>query len=192
MRMNRIFAGALAIAALAASSAWAGGGGGAGGVTHGFQYLELDRGLYSLDLQENTVGGFGYGVNRNGERSGGFGLAFFSDDPSIVLEGGVGGLINGQQFSIGPLTAAAVAWTGIGCLRTDVPGIAGSWVVLFLEADVEIGWAITPWLQLAGYAGMQLMTNLSPGDVFEGMLFYTPTVGVRIAWGSFGKRPLSW
>ena len=185
MRMNRVFVAAAAIAALAASGAWAHGGGGAGGVTHGFQYLELNRGCYSVDVRENTVGGFGYGVDRHGERFGGFGLAFFSEDPSVVFEGGVGGLINGQQFSIGPLTAAAVAWTGVGCLTTDVPGMAGSWITLFLEADVEVGWALTPWLQVTGYAGMQLMTNLSPGDPFEGMLFYTPTVGVRIAWGSF-------
>jgi hypothetical protein len=58
-------------------------------------------------------------------------------------------------------------------------------VTLFLEADVEVGWALTRWLQVTGYAGMQLMTNLTPGDAFQGLLFTTPTVGVRIAWGSF-------
>ena len=185
MRMNRILVAAAAIAVLAAAGAYAGGGGGAGGVTHGFQYLELDSGWYSVDVQETTVGGFGYGVNRHGERIGGFGLAFFSADPAVVFEGGVGGLINGQQFSIGPLTAAAVAWTGIGCLRAGVPGMTGAWLTLFLEADLEIGWALTPWLQVTGYGGVQVMANLAPGDPFEGMLFYTPTVGVRIAWGSF-------
>jgi hypothetical protein len=107
MRMDRILVAAVAIAVLAAADAWAGGGGGAGGVTHGCQYL--DNGWYSVDVSENTVGGFGYGVNRRGERIGGFGLAFFSTDPSVEFEGGVGGLINGQQISIGPLTAAAVA-----------------------------------------------------------------------------------
>lgn len=185
MRMNRIFVAAAVIAVLAASGAYAGGAGGAGGVTHGFQYLDLDGGWYSVDVRENSVGGFGYGVNRHGERIGGFGLAFFSADPSVAFEGGVGGLINGQQFSIGPLTAAAVAWTGVGCLHTDVPGMAGSWVTLFLEADVEVGWALTPWLQLTGYGGVQMMASLAPDEPFESMLFYTPTVGVRIAWGSF-------
>jgi hypothetical protein len=185
MRMNRILVAAAALAVVAASGAWAGGGGGAGGVTHGFQYIYLDNCLSSVNVQENTIGGFGYGVNRHGERIGGFGLAFFSVDPSVEFEGGVGGLINGQQFSIGPLTAAAVAWTGIGCLTTDVAGIAGTWFTLFIEADVEVGWALTPWLQVTGYGGMQVMVNLEPEDPFEGMLFYTPTVGVRIAWGSF-------
>ena len=185
MRMKRILFVTAAIAVLAASGAWAGGGGGAGGVTHGFQYLSLDNCLTSVNVQESTVGGFGYGVNRRGERFGGFGLAFFSADPSVQFEGGVGGLINGQQFSIGPLTAAAVAWTGIGCLTTNVAGIAGTWFTLFIEADVEVGWALTPWLQATCYGGMQVMTNLEPEHPFEGMLFYTPTVGVRIAWGSF-------
>jgi hypothetical protein len=185
MRMNRTLVAAAVIAVLAASGAYAGRAGGAGGVTYGNQYLDLDGGWYSVDVEENTVGGFGYGVNRHGERIGGFGLAFFSFDPSVVFAGGVGGLINGQQISLGPLTAAAVAWTGVGCLTTDVPGLAGSWVTLFFELDVEVGWAVTPWLQVCGYAGMQLMGNVSPGRPFEDFLFYTPTVGVRIAWGSF-------
>ena len=186
MRINRIVGAAVVIAALAASGAWAGGGGGAGGMTHGFQYLDLAGGWYSHDVRENTIGGFGYGVNRYGERIGGFGLAFFSADPGIEFEGGVGGLINGQQFSIGPLTAAAVAWTGIGCLTTNLPGMAGSWITLFLEADLELSWALTPWLQATCYGGVQLMANLSPEDPFdENVLFYTPVVGVRFAWGSF-------
>ena len=185
MRMHKTIAAAIAITALAAAGAWAHGGGGAGGVTYGFQYLDLDPVWYSQDVRENTVGGFGYGVNRHGQRFGGFGLAFFSDDPSIVFDGGVGGLINGQQISIGPLTGAVVAWTGVGALHTDAPGMAGSWITLFLEADVEIGWALTPWLQVTGYGGVQVLTNLTPDDPFQGMLFYTPTVGVRIAWGSF-------
>jgi len=184
MRMNRILVAAAAIAVLAASGVWADGGG-AGGVTNGCQYLDLDHCLYSHDIEQLTVGGFGYGVDRHGERIGGFGLAFFSADPAVEFEGGVGGVINGQQVSIGPLTAALVAWTGIGCLATDVPGIAGTWITLFLEADVEVGWAITRWMQVTGYAGMQLLTNLSPGDPFAGLLFYTPVVGARIAWGSF-------
>jgi hypothetical protein len=186
MRMNRLLAAAAVIAALAAQGAWAGGGDGAGGVTHGFQYWDLDCGWYSADVQEITIGGFGYGVSRRGERIGGFGLAFFSADPAVVFEGGVGGLINGRQFSIGPLTAAAVAWTGIGCLKTDVVGMAGSWITLFLEADAEVGWALTPWMQLTCYGGVQLLANFEPHHPFdENMLFYTPVVGARIAWGSF-------
>jgi len=184
MRKNRILVAAATIAVLAVSGAWADGGG-AGGVTNGRQYLDLDRCLSSHDIEELTVGGFGYGVDHHGQRVGGFGLAFFSADPMVEFEGGVGGFINGQQLSIGPLTAALVAWTGVGCLTTDVPGIAGSWITLFLEADVEVGWAITRWMQVTGYAGMQLLTNLSPGDPFEGLFFYTPVVGARIAWGSF-------
>jgi hypothetical protein len=183
MRVKRISIAAAAIVVLAASGVWAGG---AGGVTHGFPYLEHGDGWCSADVQEITVGGFGYGVSRHGERIGGFGLAFFSADPSVVFEGGVGGLINGRQFSIGPLTAAAVAWTGVGCLLTDVPGMAGSWITVFLEADVEIGWALTPRMQVTGYGGMQVLANFGPGDPFdENMLFYTPVAGVRIAWGSF-------
>jgi hypothetical protein len=176
---------AAAIAVLAASGAWAGDGGGAGGVTFGRQYLDLDHGWYTADVPEISVGGFGYGVNRHGERIGGFGLAFCSADPAVEFEGGVGGLINGQQLSFGPLTAAAVAWTGVGCLHTDVPGMVGSWLTLFLEADVEVGWAVTPWLQVSGYGGVQVMAGLAPESPADGMLFYTPVVGVRIAWGSF-------
>jgi hypothetical protein len=179
---------AAAIALLAAVGAFADG---AGGVTHGMQYLDLDRcydlegGWYRADVGLQTVGGFGYGANRRGERVGGFGLAFYSDDPSVDFAGGVGGLVNGQQLSVGPLTAAAVAWTGVGCVSSDVPGLAGSWIVAFAEIDLEVGWAITPWFQVSGYAGMQLMGNVTGGRPFDEFLFWTPVVGARVAWGSF-------
>ena len=179
---------AAAIALLAAVGAFADG---AGGVTHGMQYLDLDRcydldgGWYTADVGLQTVGGFGYGANRHGERVGGFGLALFSEDPTIEFAGGVGGLINGQQISVGPLTAAAVVWVGAGCLTSDVPGLDGSWVVAFGELDLEVGWALTPWFQVSGYAGMQVMGNVTGSHPFQEFLFYTPVVGVRVAWGSF-------
>jgi hypothetical protein len=154
-------------------------------VTHGFQYLDLDGGWYSADVGQNTVGGFGYGVTRSGQRIGGFGLAFFSTDPAVQFEGGVGGSISGQELRLGPVTLAAVMWTGVGGLKTNVPGMAGEWFTLFFEGDVEVGLAVTPWMQLTGYGGVQLLANLAPGRPFEGMLFYTPVVGVRLAWGSF-------
>jgi hypothetical protein len=180
-----------AVAALLLLAAAAGFADGAGGVTHGMQYLDLeqwcdvDPGWYAADLGLITAGGFGWGANRRGERVGGFGLALYSDDPSIGLAGGVGGLINGQQVSIGPFTAAAVAWTGVGCLTVDAPVLAGSWVVAFAEVDLEASWAVLPWLQLTGYAGLQVMGNVTGGRPFDEFLFWTPVVGARIAWGSF-------
>lgn len=178
-----------AVAALVLIGAVAASADGAGGVTHGTQYLDLgmylDDGLYSADVGLNTVGGFGYGVNRRGERIGGFGLAFYSDDPCTEFAGGVGGIVNGQQISVGPLAAAAVAWTGVGCVSTDVPGLAGSWIVAFAEVDLEVSWAMLPWFQVTGYAGMQVMGNVTGGHPFSEFLFYTPVVGARIAWGSF-------
>lgn len=190
MKMNgiRIATIAIALFVFAAVGAFADG---AGGVTHGTQYLDLDRcwdldgGWYRADVGLNTVGGFGYGANRRGERIGGFGLAFFSDDPSVEFAGGVGGLINGQQISIGPLTAAAVMWVGAGCVSSGVPELSGSWIVAFAEADLEVSWAVLPWLQVTGYAGMQLMGNVSGSRPFDEFLFYTPVVGARLAWGSF-------
>ena len=182
MKTRMIVAAAAAIALFAAAGAFADG---AGGVTHGMQYLDVEGGWYTADVAANTVGGFGYGVNHDGVRVGGFGLAFYSDDPCVDFSGGVGGLINGQQLSLGPLTAAAVLWTGVGCLTSDVPGLAGDWVVGFAELDVEVGWAVMPWMQVSCYAGMQVMGNVTGGTPFQEFLFYTPTVGVRVAWGSF-------
>lgn len=185
---TRLTIAAVALLLFAAVGAFADG---AGGVTHGMQYLDLDQcydldgGWYTADVGLQTVGGFGYGVRRHGERVGGFGLAFYSDDPTIEFAGGVGGLINGQQISVGPLTAAAVLWTGVGCLTSDAPGLAGDWVVAFGELDLEVGWAVLPWMQVTGYAGMQVMGNVTGGHPLQEFLFYTPVVGVRVAWGSF-------
>jgi len=181
MRKFGIPALALLLALLAASPAVAGG---AGGVLQGKQRFDPQFANYDLDTQ--YVGGFGYGVSDHGQRTGGFGLAFFSEPDAGRFSGGVGGVLTGQEFRIGPFEVAANLWTGIGAVaKESLLGQPDGWFVLFGQADVEVGLAILPWWQISSYAGVQLMANLAPGDPFEGLLVYTPVIGVRMAWGGF-------
>ncbi len=181
MRKTSIVALALALALVAASQASAGG---AGGVLQGEQYF--DANYANIDLGTHYVGGFGYGVSHAGQRTGGFGMAFYSQPDERLLRGGVGGFINGQELRIGPFEAAATLWTGIGAIGRDtVLGEPEGWLVLFGQLDVEVGLAILPWWQVSAFGGMQLMANLAPQQPFEGLLIYTPVVGVRVAWGGF-------
>jgi hypothetical protein len=181
MRKFCIPALAVLLALLAAAPAAAGG---AGGVLHGEQ--RFDPQFANFDLGTQYVGGYGYGVSASGQRMGGFGLAFFSEPDSGRFSGGVGGVMSGQEFRLGPFEVAANLWTGVGGVaKHTVLGQPDGWFVLFGQADVEVGLAILPWWQISSYAGVQLMANLAPGEPFEGLLVYTPVVGVRVAWGGF-------
>jgi hypothetical protein len=169
---------ALIMAVMPLSLAFAGG---AGGVLFGIQ--QFDPQFASFDAQARYVGGFGYGVSRSGLRTGGFGMAFYSDSQFGDFSGGVGGLINGQELRFGPFTAAVDILTGVGGLSMNEQG----YFVVFGEIDVELGVAVSPWMQVTAYGGMQGMANVAPGRPFMDALWYTPVLGVRLAWGSFSN-----
>ena len=162
---------------------------GAGGLYYGFQHYSGD--WSSHDMGSRYLGGFGYGVNSQGSRVGGFGFALLSDDPKTpgTITGGFGGTITGREVNLGPLMLALNVWAGIGGVKSrlnehqfDEPS---RYLALYGELNAEAGFALTPWFQLIIYGGIQGMGNLLPGSPFEDVLVYTPVIGGRLAWGSF-------
>jgi hypothetical protein len=181
MNMKRVFTVGCVVALLfaGAGTCFAGGG---GGVTFGTQWF--DFGYANLDLDMTSIGGFGYGVSHDGERIGGFGMAMFGQGPSGGLAGGVGGMINGWEVRLRPITVALNLWTGLGGMGFDAPGDSGGYMVGFAELSLEVCVSITRWMRFECYAGYQVMGNFLPGDTFSSLLVYTPVVGGRVTWGS--------
>ncbi len=181
MRRLRVISVISLLIALAACPLFAHGG---GGITFGSQYYDPD--FANRDLSAFSVGGFGYGVSADGQRIGGFGMAFTgigSTAGQPDISGGIGGLITGQELRIGPFTVAVNLWLGLGGLAVDFENPSG-FMAAFGELNLELGIPVTRWMQLVGYAGFQVLGNLIPGMPFEDVLIYTPVVGVRIRWGS--------
>ncbi len=172
-KLTVVFAVIMAIVPL--STAFAGG---AGGALYGVQYFIPE--WSSFDGQLTYVGGYGYGVSHRGARTGGFGMAFYSEN-GLGPVGGVGGLMSGQELKLGPFMGAVDLLTGVGGVSTPM----GGYFVLFGEVDASLGFAIFDWMQASVYAGLQGMVNVCPGRPLQDMILYTPVVGIRIAWGSF-------
>lgn len=156
--------------------------GGGGGLTYGV-YLHMPP-YSNQQLTVNFFGGFGYGVNRQGAKIGGFGIAILDNDASDLMAGGFGGLITGKRLTAGPFFVSINIWSGFGGIGSSF-GNPSSFFGLFLEGNVEFGIRLVPWMQLAVFAGEQVITNLIPGLPFVGNLVYTPVFGTRIIWGGF-------
>jgi len=163
--------------------------GGAGGTFYGMPYFDQDFSNYDIPVQ--SVGGFGYGVNNSGLRTGGFGMGFFGGSADGGLAGGVGGFMSGQEIRFGPVTIAVNLLTGLGGLGANLADARGGYMVAFGQLDAECGFAVSPWMQISAYGGIMGMGNLLPGYPMQSLLYYTPIVGVRVAWGSFGYTPRS-
>ena len=149
--------------------------GGAGGTGYGYQYF--DPQLSNVNLGMSYITGYGYGVNRWGNRIGGFGTALLSEPGQTA--GGVGGMLMGQEWRAGPLVAAMTFWGGLGGASFQHHG----YMLVFGEADVELGIRFLPWMQVVAYAGYQAWGNTIPGFPFKNVFVYTPVVGIRIGWG---------
>ena len=156
--------------------------GGGGGLTYGIQYFHPE--LTNADIGLHTVGGFGYGTTRSGQRVGGFGIAIFSEANDLV--GGIGGNITGHEFVSGPVSLATALWTGVGGAKADLKD-PGGYMIVFAELDLELGIAPSPWMQLVAFGGMQGVASLIPGVPFTSALYYSPTWGFRLAWGAFRR-----
>ena len=177
VRLYRYVASVCFLGAPALVSATAG-----GGVTSG-AHTFVD-GFSNYRLEATTVGGFGYGSS-NGTRVGGFGLSISDQADHEDLVGGFGGLIAGQELQLGLVTIAITSWTGVGGIRArGVPG-TGGYFALFEEVALEVGAAPLPWMQLVGYAGFQLVGSVLPGVFISETISYTPSIGLRVVWGSF-------
>ncbi len=172
---GKVLLAAIVLCAVPVSLAVAGGAGGSG---FGVQYY--DPGMSSADRSLVYLSGFGYARSERpfGARLGGFGMAILSGDGRTA--GGVGGMLIGQEFRSGPLVAALTLFTGVGGMAFDRHG----YMVLFGEADVELGFALL-WMQVTAYAGLQAWGNLVPGFPLSSAVVYTPVLGIRLAWGAF-------
>jgi len=51
--------------------------------------------------------------------------------------------------------------------------------------NLELGIALSPWMQLVAFGAMQGVTNIIPGTPFNSVLYYSPAWGFRLNWGSF-------
>jgi hypothetical protein len=143
----------------------------------GFQAFDLPGSASSLNMLYTE--GYGYGTSWDGGRVGGFGMSLISTTGDRA--GGVGGLLIGHEWRDGPGVAALTLRGGVGGLGVDAAG----YMILFGEADLELGLRITRWMAITGYIGYQAWGNLIPGPAFDLVTTYTPVVGIRLAWGSF-------
>jgi hypothetical protein len=174
MKNRSVLVWAAFLVLLPAATAFAGGAGGTG-----FGAQLYDRSLSSDDLGMAYFTGYGYRVDSSGNRIGGFGMALLSGIG--LAEGGVGGLIVGHEISFGPVMAALSLWGGVG----GAAAYGGGFMLLFGEADLELGVRVLPWLQIVAYAGYQGWGNLIPGHPFQRASLTTPVYGLRVGFGRF-------
>jgi len=164
---------------------------GAGGMFFSYQTSQYPF-LENHPVLNNSLGliyygGYGYGVDRKGNISGGFGLAIH--DPEFKeggVVGGFGGVISGYRILKRPVSLSIVSWTGFGGLATgDYETEAGNgFFSLFFELAVEAGIPITSWFMPVVYAGYQVIGNMIPGEFFSHFFSYTPVIGIRLCWGA--------
>ena len=174
MKIRQTVLAALLLSILPACIATAGG---AGGVGFGAQYFS--PAISSASLGMTYIMGFGYGVDYDGSRIGGFGMALLAEPNRSA--GGVGGMLVGHEWRAGPVVFAFNLLGGVG-------GVAyggGGYMLLFGQADLELGAAVLPWMQVVAYAGYQAWGNLVPGVPFASAKLFTPVVGVRVSWGGY-------
>lgn len=169
----------------------AAGADGAGGIlmgrTMGSHPLALQYDLPSNAGELVYFGGYGYGTERHGVLSGGFGIAILDRDSANGVAGGVGGFITGLRLMRSPVHVALVSWTGVGGIFAGRLGTSPGrgYVVGFEEVDLEIGLRLSSWFMPCAFVGYQLTGNLVPGRPLQERVTYAPVAGVRVAWGRF-------
>ena len=155
---------------------------GTGGLTWGEQYF--DGQFSNYDIQAGASGLFGYTVTRGGTRVGGFALALHADDPATPFDAGFVGSITGQEIRTGGLVAGVSLWTGIGGITANPLSLSPASFALFGEATLDVGVTTFPGATLTVYAGMQAIAPVLPVLRAFDTVLYTPTFGVRLAWGN--------
>ena len=149
-----------------------------GGIYYGnYQYREK----FSNQNLEDTYyyGGFGYGSDKNGIRSGGFGMVMFSrDTEESLFKGAYVGVITGHEVVNGPIVIALNMWTGFGYSNLENhESVSG-----MMELNGEVGFVILPWFEIELYGGVQLLSAFT--NIMDSAI-YTPVFGARVVWGSF-------
>ncbi len=149
-----------------------------GGLFYG-NYQNGDK-FSNINLEEvYYYGGFGYGSNRDGIRSGGFGMVMFTEDTTDSLfQGAFGGVITGREVVNGPVVIALNLWAGFGYSNLENhKSVSG-----MMELNGEVGLAIFPWFEIELYGGIQLISAFT--NIMDTAI-YTPVVGARLVWGYF-------
>jgi hypothetical protein len=172
LKSARVLFATLLLCLLPVSLASAGGWGGIGACG---QYF--DHGFGGPAFGVSTISGYGYGVNAEGDRIGGFGICVLPT--AAAGTGGIGGILLGHEWWLGPLVAGFSLQGGVGGASF---GDAG-YVLLYGQADIDIGVAVLPWMQITAYIGYQVSGNLFPGTSFRSVTSSAPVAGLRLAWG---------
>lgn len=133
------------------------------------------------------VGGMGYGISRNDQVAGGFGVGFTERDmeDNQGLVGGFGGVISGYRIFQHPFNVLALVYAGVGGVSDETSEDSrlrdGSFA-LYGEATLEASFPMI-FFHPTLYAGYQVIASVGEGGVGDAFLSYSPTVGVRILWG---------
>ncbi|MFW5801562.1 MAG: hypothetical protein ACOCVC_05990 [Spirochaeta sp.] len=176
-----------AVAGLLMSSAVFGLGG--GGIYWGESTIVprsiIDADLRNTDAQFTYTGGYGYGVDSYGQRTGGFGVIISSSESSPEeLFGAFGGGITGTQMRMGPVTASLNLMMGIGGFGGSMVPRGGGLSILG-EANAEIGVRVLGFMQVSLFAGLQGISRVGMPQRMYDSFVYAPVVGTRLTWGSF-------
>ncbi len=147
-----------------------------GGNTYGGSYSYFGGWGYGVTNDNYIIGGFGFSIRENG----------YPVDSLEGLTGGVGGLISGYQLASNQLFFSNILiYSGLGGVTKDVLNTPeDGYLVVFAEISLEIGFKITPWFYISGYAGYQGFGNLLPGNILKEFTLRSPVYGVRISWGA--------
>jgi hypothetical protein len=190
-KRNRFLIAALALATALTASAEGAGGILAGIVKPAWNPSFLPEALMPFDLE--YVGGFGYGLTRDGGIVGGFGMAILDSsllgsEPSsdMQLAGGIGGMVVGRRLLASRgLHLDLMGRLGLGgiALREGVDW--GGYAVFFVEPYLDLGIGLTPWMRLSANVGYQMIGNFAPGKLAEELLLRTPSLGFTITWGEY-------
>ncbi|MBL8968155.1 MAG: hypothetical protein JNG85_14205 [Spirochaetaceae bacterium] len=167
--------------------------GGGGGLLYSLQRPDWNPAFLPEASGSGSIGqfgGYGYGVDREGFITGGFGLVMFDAGasyqaaaPASRVGGGFGGMIVGRRLSGGPLlNLDLAARLGVGGFR---PGAATSYFSYYAEPYLELGVGLTPWMHLGVNVGYQLVGNLLPAAPGSAFGFHAPSLGFTLTWGRY-------
>jgi len=158
-----------------------------------------------VDLPPGSVygiGGFGYGIDRHGWKTGGFGRAIFANGLSLDLPdgsaavtgavGGIGGVISGTQCRIGPIDLSINCRMGLGGIAVTQKNLTAASpystlvsgvVLVYGSLEGELGLLVFPATMVSVFAGIDALVPVPyPGSLTA---LPAPMAGLRITWGRF-------
>jgi hypothetical protein len=156
-----------------------GGGGTFYGTNSAFADEINNSGFEPMSLR--MIGGYGYGVDWDGTKIGGFGMSFV-DQNRDEIAGGFGGMILGSYSRLGPFSFSGNALVGVGGLSWPAYFHGEGGVAAMAQIDIELGLPVLPWFQVSGYGGVQFIMPITAGT--DPILRY-PVMGLRFTWGDF-------